>query len=118
MAEETNDAKKEKDDKGDEKKEGGGDALKGVGNLASPEAILMLCIAGVIDIIIAIPIINAVSDILGVIIIGGWYVITRPGQIIKKAVIRFIMVVVFELIPVVSIAPSWTWFVYKTIKDG
>lgn len=106
-----------KDDK-DEKEESRGDALKGIENLASPEAILMLCVAGVIDAISMIPVINFISDILGVIIIGGWMIITRPGQIIKKAIIRFIIVFVLELIPVVSVSPCWTWFVYKTLKDG
>ncbi len=88
------------------------------GNITSPEGILMLCVAGIIDIISFIPAINIISDVLGIIVIGGWLVITRPGQAVKKAVKRFLIVLGIELIPILSIAPSWTWFVYKTLKDG
>jgi len=89
----------------------------GGGNLTSPEGILMLCIAGVIDVISLIPVINIVSDVLGIIIIGGWLVITRPGEALKKATKRFLIACGIELIPVVSMFPSWTWFVYKALKS-
>ncbi|MCX6718284.1 MAG: hypothetical protein NTY81_01625 [Candidatus Staskawiczbacteria bacterium] len=98
----------------EQKKEGDGNS----GNLASPEGILMLCVAGIIDAISLIPVINIISDILGIIIIGGWLLITRPGEAVKKAVKRFLIACGIELIPIVSIAPSWTWFVYKTLKDN
>jgi hypothetical protein len=94
---------------GSEKTEEGGD-------ITSPEGILMLCVAGVIDIISLIPGINIISDILGVIIIGGWLVITRPGQAFRKVAIKFLIVLGIELIPIVSIAPSWTWLVYSSLK--
>jgi len=89
-----------------------------IGSLTSPEGILMLCVAGIIDIISLIPIINIASDVIGIVIIGGWLIITRPGEALKKAVKRFLVACGIELIPVVSIAPSWTWFVYKTLKDN
>ena len=88
------------------------------GGIASPEGILMLCIAGVIDVVSLIPAINVVSDILGIIIIGGWLVITRPSTALKKALSRFLIACGIELIPIVSIYPTWTWFVYKALKDG
>jgi len=88
------------------------------GNLTSPEGVLMLIIAGIIDAISIIPVINVASDVLGIIIIGGWLVITRSGEALKKAIKRFLIACGIELIPVVSIAPSWTWFVYKTLKDS
>jgi len=87
------------------------------GNLTSPEGILMLCIAVVIDVISLIPVINVISDVLGIVIIGGWIVVTRPGEAFKKAIKRLLIAAGIELIPIVSIAPSWTWFVYKTLKD-
>lgn len=88
------------------------------GNITSPEGVLMLCVAGIIDTISLIPIINVISDILGIIVIGGWLIVTRPGEALKKAVKRFLITCSIELIPIVSVAPSWTWFVYKTLKDG
>mgnify|MGYP001618169117 FL=1 len=87
------------------------------GGITSPEGVLMLCIAGIIDIISLIPVINIISDVLGIIVIGGWMVITRPGEALKKAAGKFLIACGIELIPIVSIAPSWTWFVYKTLHD-
>lgn len=107
-----------KEDAGEEETIGGDDGNSNSGNLTSPEGILMLSIAGIIDVISLIPIINIVSDVLGIIIIGGWLVITRPGEALKKAVKKFLIACGIELIPIVSIAPSWTWFVYKTLNDG
>jgi len=87
------------------------------GELTSPEGILMLCTAGFIDVISFIPAINWVSTILGVIIFGGWLIITRPGKAIKIAVKRLLIACGIEVVPIVSIAPAWTWFVYKTLKE-
>lgn len=88
------------------------------GGATSPEGVLMLCVAGIIDVISLVPVINIVSDVLGIIIIGGWLVVTRPGEALKKATKRFLIACGIEIIPVVSIAPTWTWFVYKTLNDG
>ena len=96
-------------------KEGASESMGG--NISSPEGVLMLSIAGLIDIISFIPVINIVSDVLGIIIIGGWLVITRPGQAMKKALRRFLIAIGIELVPIVSIFPTWTWFVYKTLKE-
>jgi len=109
MADQTEEPKKESDDK-----EGGNSDNKG--GLTSPEGVLMLSIAGIIDIISLIPVINVISNVLGIIIIGGWMVVTRPGEALKKAVKRFLIACSVELIPIVSIAPTWTWFVYKELK--
>ncbi|TSC95010.1 MAG: hypothetical protein CEN87_22 [Parcubacteria group bacterium Licking1014_1] len=121
MAEE----KQPKKEKEEEKKEEDGSkaADKGSGgNIASPEGILMLCIAGIIDIISIIPVVNFISGMLGTIVIGGWLVIMRPGyaskQAIKRIAFRFFVVFFMEYVPVISAAPSWTWFVYKTLKDS
>lgn len=88
------------------------------GNLTSPEGILMLCIAGIIDAISLVPAINVLSDILAFLIIGGWLVVTRPGEALKQVAKKFFIVFGIEAIPIVSIAPTWTWFVYKTLKAG
>jgi len=96
--------------------EAGGDS-DNKGGITSPEGVLMLCVAGIIDIISLIPVINIVSDVLGIVIIGGWMVITRPGEALKKALKRFLIACGVESIPIVSIAPTWTWFVYKTLEN-
>jgi len=115
-----NSNKEEKnDDKNGDKKE---DKKKSSGSIASPEGILMLCVAGIIDIISFIPVINVISGVLGFIVIGGWLIIMRPGQLAKNAVkriaFRIIVVCFMEFVPVLSVAPTWTWFVYKTLKEG
>jgi len=106
-------ADKEKEGEEETKTESGGG-----GGITSPEGVLMLCVAGIIDVISIVPAVNIASDILGTIIIGGWLVMTRPGEALKKALKRFLIACGIELIPIVSIAPSWTMFVYKTLKDG
>ena len=88
------------------------------GGMTSPDGILMLILAGVLDLISLIPILNILSNILGVIIIGGWLFVTRPQTAIKKASKRFLIACGVELIPVISVFPTWLWFVYKTLKDG
>ncbi|MCX6720862.1 MAG: hypothetical protein NTW11_03590 [Candidatus Staskawiczbacteria bacterium] len=98
--------------------EGSGGENGNSGNLTSPEGVLMLTIAGIIDVISIIPVINVVSDILGIIIIGGWLLFTRTGEAIKRATVKLLIACGVELIPVVSILPGWTWFVYSTLTDG
>jgi hypothetical protein len=87
------------------------------GNATSPEGVLMLCIAGLIDMISLIPILNFASTVIGVVIIGGWVAFTRPGEALKRAIKKFLIVCGIELVPVISITPSWTWFVYKVLND-
>ena len=100
------------------KTEGEGKENKSQGkDLTSPEAILMLSVAGIIDIISLIPAINWMSTVLGILVIGGWMVITRPGQALKRAAFRFLVVFGIELVPFVSIIPGWTGFVYMTLKS-
>ena len=100
------------------------------GNITSPEGILMLIVAGIIDGIgFIIFILGAwfaiddygILDILGMIIIGGWMYLksSSNSSAVKKGLKRFITSSVVELIPFLGGAsPSWTWLVYKTLKDG
>lgn len=92
------------------------------GNLTSPEAILMLCVASAIDTISIIPVLNFASWLAGIIIVGGWYALFHTKQAAKSAAkkitIRFLIILGMEVIPVISILPSWTWLVYKVLKDG
>lgn len=111
--------------------EGGGEAKAsegGGGNLASPEGVLMLCIAVFFDLIGLIPVINTVSDIFAGIIVGAWMLTRRSG---RSAIFSLLIAFVLELIPIVSdIAPfvslfsvgklpaSWIGCVYKTLNAG
>jgi len=88
------------------------------GDLTSPEGILMLLVAGTIDTISIIPVVNVISDILGIIIIGGWLLITRPATALKRVWGKFLIAIGIELVPVVSVVPGWTWFVFKILKNG
>jgi len=130
--------KTEKDEKeGEEEEEGKGEDNSSIGNLSSPEGIVMLCVAGFFDLMDLIPFINAVSDIIALIIIGGWMLTKQSGR--KKIFARLFTVFVINLMPVVSsftsvigilnfleISPgksaippiSWLGHVYTTLKDG
>jgi len=87
------------------------------GNLTTPEGVIMLSAAAIFDIVSLVPGVNVISDIFGIVIIGGWLVFTRPGEALKKAIKKFLIACGIELIPIVSVAPSWTWFVYSILKD-
>ncbi len=91
------------------------------GNLASPEGILMLSVAVIIDVISFIPFLNFASWVVGVIFIGGWYAFFHTKQTVKaaggKIWLRILILLGVEVIPVLSIFPTWTWFVYKTLKE-
>lgn len=104
----------------------------GGGNyLTSPEGILMLTIAIMIDgigfIIFLLGTWFAIDDygsldIFGMITIGGWMYLrsnSLNGAAIKKGFRRFITSSIIELVPFLGGAsPSWTWLVYKTLKSG
>lgn len=126
------DDKKENSDEGEE----GGDEISGGdggggGNLTSPEGILMLCIAALLD---AIGMVIALAgtwfgiddygvlDILGMLIIGGWMLV-RGGssgakEAAKKGLKRFITASAVEVVPFLGgVAPSWIILVYRTLKN-
>ena len=113
---------------------GGGSAIdpsKTRGGVTSPEGVLMLCIAIFVDgigfIIFAVGTWFGIDDygildILGMLVFGGW-VFLRSGHmntdVAKKGLKRFIKSFVVELIPFLGGAsPTWTWLVYKTLKEG
>jgi hypothetical protein len=116
---------------GEEGGGGGGESAGGGGGLTSPEGILMLCIAIMLDcagfIIFLLGTWFAIDDygildILGMVIIGGW-MLMRSGSsgaktAVKKGLKRFIEASAVELVPFLGGAsPSWVWLVYKTLKD-
>ena len=105
--------------------------IGGAGNLLSPEGVVMLSVAVTIDLISLIPVVNIVSDIIGMIIIGSWMFFrsgTAPGRPQRpgkpkipakgggKILRRFITVGIIEAIPIVSILPWWTITVYNELK--
>ena len=105
------------------------------GNLTGPEGILMLIIAVPLDLIGIIFFIlsffgigiafSFITDIIGLIFIGGWLLIrtgsvksTKGAQeIAKKTLKRFGFTFLIELMPFLGgIAPSWTILVWKELK--
>lgn len=92
----------------------------------SPEAIIMMAIAIVLDLAglmalilsfvgVGIPL-SFLLDIIGFIFIGGW-IFTKSGKLPKKTFRRLGMNTLFELIPVVGdIWFGWTFIVYKELK--
>lgn len=111
----------------DEEKESGGGA-----GLTSPEGILMLCVAGILDGIGLILLLLSwigiddygILDILGAVIIGGWMLfragdIKGAGKVAQKGLKRFGFAFLVELTPFLgSACPSWIILVYKELKDG
>jgi len=100
------------------------------GNFTSPEGILMLSIAAVLDGIgLMLFIVGTwvaiddygMLDIFGMVVIGGW-MFARSGvnaTAVKKGIRRFVTSSAIELVPFLGGAsPSWVWLVYKTLKDG
>lgn len=100
----------------------------------SPEAIMMLSIALVLDTVGEL--IPYVSDGIGLVIIGGWIlfrsqqkiqgpkrqVIKKSGKNLKvkvKKIRKWVrpLCIVGEFIPVISILPFWTLLVWRELKN-
>ena len=103
------------------------------GSLTGPEGILLLCVAGLLDIVGFMFFLLSwlgiddygILDIIGLVIIGGWLLIrtgsvksTKGAQdIAKKTLKRFGFTFLVELIPFLGgISPSWTILVWKELK--
>ena len=100
------------------------------GGLTSPEGILLLCVAGLLDVIgfglflfswLAIDD-YGILDIIGTVIIGGWMLL-RTGstagieKVAKKSGKRFAIAFGIELVAFLGGAcPSWTILVWKELK--
>ena len=110
----------------------------GLGALFSPEGIIMMLLAGLIDTIglfcLALTLvfgigqaISPILDTIGLILIGGW-MLSRYGRMTgtkgaKKAggklLKRFGLSFLGELIPIFGdVAPCWTLAVYFTLKSS
>lgn len=114
---------------GEETSASGGGGGEG-GNLTSPEGILMLSVAGLLDALgFMIFLVGTwfgiddygILDIFGMVVIGGWMLIGGGGsgvkEATKKGLKRFGTATIIELVPFLGgIAPSWTILVYKTLK--
>ena len=104
------------------------------GNLTGPEGILLLCVAGLLDVIGFVFFLLSwlgaddygILDVIGLVIIGGWLLIrtgsvksTKGAQdVAKKTLKRFGFTFLVELIPFLGgIAPSWTILVWKELKE-
>jgi len=107
--------------------EGGSSNDSTSGNLTSPEGILMLLLAVGIDgtgLIITFFLLDdlGILDAIGMVVIGGWMYSrsgSNAGSATKKGLKRFILSFAVELTPYLGgVSPSWTWLVYKTLKDG
>ena len=101
------------------------------GNLTSPEGILMLCVAAILDglgfIIFILGTWFAIDDygmldIPGIIIIGSWMYFRKGAggakEAAKKGLKRFLIALGIEAIPFLGNAcPSWTIIVWKELKS-
>jgi hypothetical protein len=112
--------KPEGNEKAESNKEG-----KSSGGLSSPEAILMLCVAGILDGIGFILFLLSwlgvddygVLDILGGIIIGGWIFIRHGPEAATSAIRRLLIAFGIEVVPFLGgLSPSWIILVWKTLK--
>jgi hypothetical protein len=107
------------------------------GSLISPEAVIMLPLAILLDLIGIVLICFAlddffITDIIGIVFIGGWIYFRsgaikttkgakeKAGKIIKKMKklkrLRFLCIGA-ELIPYIGALPSWTILVYFELKS-
>jgi hypothetical protein len=96
------------------------------GELTGPEGILMLCIAGTLDIIgfiffclswLAIDD-YGILDILGALIIGGWLFTRKGAGSATGALKRFLIAFGVEAVPILgSVSPSWTIMVWKELNS-
>jgi len=96
------------------------------GNLTAPEGILMLCVAGLLDVIGFILFFLSwlgiddygILDILGAVIIGGWLYMRKGTAAASGALKRFLIAFGIEAIPILgSISPSWIIIVWKELKS-
>ena len=112
---ETTKEKTEKDEEGgeggEEEEDGKGKKNSGIGDLFSPEGIIILFIAAFFDIVGGVPVIGWISDVTAWIVLGSWLLLSgRYATIMKKkaksAILTFIVTAVLGLIPIVEdIAP-------------
>jgi hypothetical protein len=102
------------------------------GGITSPEGIIMLCVAVLLDGLGFLLFIfgtwfgiddYGTLDIAGLLVIGGWLWM-RSGQLqvtrgAKKTLKRFITTEIIEIIPFVGgICPSWCWLVFKEMAGS
>ena len=99
------------------------------GSFTSPEGILMLCVAVILDLVGLILFClcwlgiddYGILDVIGLVIIGGWMFIrsgSKKGAIGKKLAKRLGLAFFGELIPFFGgIAPCWTLAVYFELKS-
>jgi hypothetical protein len=96
------------------------------GGLTSPEGILMLCVAGILDGIGFLLLCFALDDcgildIFGMLIMGGWLLSRgNKGGVMeagKKGLKRFGVTTLIEIVPYLGgICPSWIILVWKELK--
>lgn len=100
----------------------------GMGNLTSPEGVLMLSVAAVFDGIGLIPVVGDFSDIVAGIVFALW-TLTKEGG--AKKLLKYFVALILEAIPIVSdITPfvsiiammfgqkwpaSWIGYVYSVL---
>lgn len=99
----------------------------GFGPILTPEGIMMLLIAGILDIISVIPFVNIITDIVGMCVVGLWLIVRgrRPQRVGRggRPVTRSFKwlgrfgTFFLEFIPGFSILPLWTLLVYGELKS-
>lgn len=108
-------------------------------NLFSPEGIIMLIFAGILDVLglceilflligrmnilsgvtVIGEIISSVTDIIGLVVIGGWSIIRGGGNLRalrkRRTGLKLGLSFLGEAIPFVGVLPFWTIYVYSAL---
>jgi len=112
-----------------EKEEGGAINFSGISSVLSPEGVMMLFIAVIIDIIDFLIGSFFLLDIVAMLVIGVWiYFHSQQVAVTKGAAARLSvwtkrlrwlrpLMIVLEWIPIVGMLPLWTLLVYFELKQ-
>jgi hypothetical protein len=89
-------------------------------NVYSPYGIFMLIYAACLDIVSLVPVLNVVFGIIGTVTLGFWSWIHSPKlPFLKKLLhvgVRQGGVSIIEIIPGISMLPTWTLYVLIRLK--
>jgi hypothetical protein len=96
------------------------------GGLTTPEGILMLMAAGILDGLgVVLSLVSwlgiddyGILDILGAVIFGTWLFFRNGFGSLGRSTMKFLTAFGIELVPILgSVSPSWIVFVWKELKS-
>jgi len=98
----------------------------GGGGLTTPEGVLMLMVAGVLDGLgVMLSLLSwlgvddyGILDILGALIFGSWLFFRNGFGSLSRSTVKLLTAFGIELVPILgSVSPSWIVFVWKELKS-